>query len=98
MKKRFLRFWLFSLAAVFAASIYPLMMGGRVVSDMLRDGTVLKENYPKYIIPYTPIAVAVILGVLLLPLFVKLMKRFAVLGGSVLSVGTFFGAVMLLHR
>lgn len=98
MKKRFTRFWLLSLVAVLAASFYPLMMGVRVVSDMLRDGTVLKENYPKYIIPYTPIAVAVILGVLLLPLFIKLMKRFAVLGSSVLSVGAFFGLELLFER
>lgn len=98
MKKKFTRFLLFSLAAVLAASFYPLMMGVRVVSDMLRDGTVLKENYPKYIIPYTPIALAVILGVLLLPLFVKLLKRFAVLGGSALSVGVFFGLELLFER
>jgi hypothetical protein len=98
MNKKLTRFWLFSLVAVLAASFYPLLMGVRVVSDMLRDGTVLKENYPKYIIPYTPIAVAVILGVLLLPLFVKLLKRFAVLGGSALSVGVFFGLELLFER
>jgi hypothetical protein len=98
MKKSFTRWWLFSLAAVFAASFYPLMMGVRVVSDMLRDGTVLKENYPKYVIPYTPIAVAVILGALLLPLFVRLLKRFAVLGGSALSIGTFFGLEYLFEK
>ena len=98
MNKKLTRFWLFSLVAVLAASFYPLLMGVRVVSDMLRDGTVLKENYPKYIIPYTPIAVAVILGVLLLPLFVKLLKRFAVLGGSALPVGVFFGLELLFER
>ncbi len=98
MKAKFTRFWLCSLAAVLAASFYPLLMGVRVVSDMLRDGTVLKENYPKYIIPYTPIAVAVILGVLLLPVFVRLLKRFAVLGSSVLSVGAFFGLEYLFEK
>lgn len=98
MKKRFTRFWLLSLVAVLAASFYPLLMGVRVISDMLRDGTVLKENYPKYVIPYTPIAVAVILGVLLLPLFVRLLKRFAVLGGSALSIGTFFGLEYLFEK
>ena len=98
MQKKLTRFWLVSLAAVLAASFYPLLMGVRVISDMLRDGTVLKENYPKYIIPYTPIAVAVILGVLLLPLFIKLMKRFAVLGSSALSVGTFLGLELLFER
>ena len=98
MQKKFKRFWLFSLVAVLAASFYPLLMGIRVISDMLRDGTILKENYPKYIIPYTPIVVAVILGVLLLPLFVKRMKRFALLGGSALSVGAFFGLEYLFEK
>ena len=98
MQKKLTRFWLFSLAAVLAASFYPLLMGVRVVSDMLRDGTVLKENYPKYIIPYTPIAVAVILGVLLLPVFVRLLKRFAILGSSALSVGAFFGLEFLFEK
>ena len=98
MQKKMMRVWLISLAVMLAASFYPLLMGVRVVSDMLRDGTVLKENYPKYIIPYTPIAVALILGVLLLPLFVKLMKRFAVLGSSALSVGAFFGLELLFER
>ncbi len=39
-----------------------------------------------------------ILGVLLLPLFIKLMKRFAVLGSSALSVGTFLGLELLFER
>ena len=98
MKNKLTRFWLFSLAAVLAASFYPLRMGVRVVSDMLRDGTVLKENYPKYIIPYTPIALAVILGVLLMPVFVRLLKRFAMLGSAALSVGAFFGLEYLLEK
>ena len=98
MKKKLTRFWLCSLVAVLAVSFYPLLMGVRVVSDMLRDGTVLKENYPKYIIPYTPIAVAVILGVLLLPVFVRLLKRFAILGSSALSVGAFFGLEFLFEK
>ena len=98
MQKKLIRFWLFALAATLAASFYPLRMGVRVVSDMLRDGTVLKENYPKYIIPYTPIAVAVIFGVLLLPLLLRLFRRRALLGGGALSLGAFFGLEILLEK
>lgn len=65
-------------------------MGIRVITDMILSGTVLKENYPKYIIPYTPLAFAVIIGVLFMPLFLKTMNRYAVLGGSALSVTSFF--------
>ena len=97
--KRFGIYWLVSCIGVIAASCYPLTMGIRVVSDMLRDGTVMKENYPKYIIPYTPIAVAVIFGVLLMPLCIKLCKRLAFAAGSVLSAGAFFALELLFeHR
>ena len=82
-------YYLLSCAGVLAASYYPLSMGVRVAADMIVDGTVMKENYPKYIIPYTPISLAVLVGVLLMPLWIKLFKRFALLGGSVLSVGAF---------
>ena len=56
--KRFRLYYFFACVGVLIASYYPLSMGVRVVADMLLSGTVLKENYPKYIIPYTPIAVA----------------------------------------
>ena len=79
-------------------SFYPLYMGVRVIGDMIKDGTVLKENYPKYVIPYTPIAYAIILGVLLMPLIIKLMKNFAILGGSALSIVTFFGVELLFEK
>lgn len=87
--KQFGIFYLFSCLGILIASYYPLSMGVRVVTDMIVDGTVLKENYPKYIIPYTPISLAVLTGVLLMPLCIKLFKRFALLGGSALSIGAF---------
>ena len=62
--KQFNRYYLFSCLGVLIASYYPLSMGVRVITDMLANGTVMKENYPKYIIPYTPISVAIIIGVI----------------------------------
>ena len=96
--KKYRNYWLISVAAVLAASFYPLYMGVRVVCDMIADGTVMKENYPKYIIPYTPVALALILGVLLMPLFIKAFKRFALVAGGTLSIGAFFGFEMLLEN
>ena len=96
--KKFRLYWLISVFGVIAASAYPLYMGVHVISDMIKDGNVLKENYPKYIIPYTPVAFAVILSVLLLPLLIKFLKRFAVLGGFAASLGTFFAFEMLFEN
>lgn len=76
-KKRFKKYYLLSLAGVLTASFYPLYMGIRVVADMLTRGTVMKEDYPKYIIPYTPISLALIVGMLFMPWLLKYAKRAA---------------------
>lgn len=89
-RKNYWRYYLFSLIIVAVGSFYPICMGIRVVEDMLRYGAVPMERYPKYVIPYTPIAIAVILGVLLIPVFQKLSKKLDFLWGTVLSTGIFF--------
>ena len=96
--KSFNRYYLFSCLGVLIASYYPLSMGIRVITDMLANGTVMKENYPKYIIPYTPISIAIIMGVLLMPLFIKFFKRFAFAGGAISATGIFFGLELLFEQ
>lgn len=96
--KQFNRYYLLSCTGVLIASYYPLLMGVRVITDMIVDGTVLKENYPKYIIPYTPICLAILIGILLMPLCIRLFKRFALPGGSVVSTGAFFILEMLFEQ
>ncbi len=96
--KRFNRYYLFSCIGVLTASYYPLSMGIRVITDMIINGTVLKENYPKYIIPYTPISIAVIVGVVLMPLCSRLWKRFAFAGGASIAAGIFFAIELLFEQ
>ena len=96
--KKYWKFYGFSLLGVVIASSYPIYMGGRVVREMLQNGAVAMENYPKYIIPYTPIAMALIFGVLLLPLFQKLFRRLDFLCGAVFSTGIFFVAEILMEK
>ena len=96
--KQFNRYYLLSCIGVLIASYYPLSMGVRVIRDMIAIGTVAKENYPKYIIPYTPMCIAIILGVLLMPLCIKLFKRFALAGGAAIGVGVFFIVELLFEQ
>ena len=96
--KAFTRCWLLSCLGVLIASYYPLYMGVRVISDMIANGSVLKENYPKYIIPYTPISIAIIVGVLLMPLLIKFCKRFAFVGGGFLATALFFAVELLFEQ
>ncbi len=88
--KLFNRYYLLSCIGILITSYYPLSMGVRVISDMITDGIVLKENYPKYIIPYTPISIAIIIGASLLPLFIKLFKKYATAAGAFIATGIFF--------
>ena len=96
--KSFNRYYLFSCLGMLIASYYPLSMGVRVISDMITNGAVLKENYPKYIIPYTPISVAIIVGVLLMPLLIRFFKRFAFVSGASIAIGIFFALEFLFEQ
>lgn len=91
------RYYIFSVIGVLAASFYPLYMGVRVVSDMITNGTVMKEDYPKYVIPYTPISLALIVGILLMPLLMKYARRAPLFLASAISVAVFFGTELFLE-
>ena len=94
---RFQKYWLATLLGTLAAAAYPIYMGVSVVYDMATKGTVLKENYPKYIIPYAPIALAVIVAVILMPLIFRCAKKYAIGAASVLSSAIFFISELLLE-
>lgn len=94
----FRNFYILSIVGVLLTSIYPLYMGVRVVSDMISDGEVLSANYPKYIIPYTPISLAILVGVLLMPFTIKYAKRFSLLAASIVSISVFFVSELLLEQ
>ena len=96
--KVFNRYYLCSLAGVLIASFYPIWMGVKVVSDMICHGTVYAEDYPKYIIPYTPIALAVIIGVALMPILVRKLEKLALAAGTGISLIVFFASELMLER
>lgn len=96
--KTFRNYYLFSLLGVLLASCYPIYMGISVIVDMIRYGTVYAENYPKYIIPYTPIALSLLVGVALIPIAIKYFKKYALLFGTSISTVIFFAAEFLLER
>lgn len=93
--ERYKKYWAFAFIGTLLVSIYPLYMGFKVIYDMNTSGTVLEENFPKYIIPYTPIAIAVIVGVLAMPLLFKFAKKPSLLAASGLSLLVFFVAEFL---
>ena len=94
----FKKYWIFTVIGTMLASVYPLFMGGRVIWDMATRGFVLMERYPKYIIPYTPISVAIIFGIAFLPLFIRFFKKHAFTVCSILSTAMFFVFELLLEN
>ena len=96
--KTFRKYYLFSLLGVLLASCYPIYMGISVIVDMIRYGTVYAENYPKYIIPYTPIALALLVCVALIPVALEYFKKYALLFGTVISTVLFFVFEFILER
>lgn len=96
--KTFRKYYLFSLLGVLLASCYPIYMGISVIVDMIRYGAVYAENYPKYIIPYTPIALALLVCVALIPVALKYFKKYALLFETVISTVLFFVFEFILER
>ncbi len=94
---KYKRYCLFSLAAVIAASVYPLHKGIRVLVNMAQNGAVPLEEYPKYVIPYAPVAFAVVIGVLLIPALQKVTQKRDMLYGSLVSIAVFFAAERIME-
>lgn len=84
--------YLYALGAVLLASAYPIYMGAVMFSAAIQTGGIDAANYPRYIIPYTPVCIALILCAALLPLASKLCKKFALPVLSALGVLSFLGA------
>ncbi|MBR3700947.1 MAG: hypothetical protein IKM96_04320 [Clostridiales bacterium] len=88
--KTYLKYYLLSFAGLAIACAYPVSMGIKVILMMAVSGAVPYKEYPKYIIPYTPIAVSLIAGVLIMPLIQKLFRRIDIIAGSAAALAVFF--------
>ena len=97
MPKTLRRCWLICLLIVLALSVYPLMMGLKILHGVLFFGGVSAADYPKYVIPYTPISLAALMGVLVMPWFIRRMRR-PILAGSALALAVFFASELLLEN
>jgi hypothetical protein len=92
------RVYFIALGLVLLASIYPIYMGILVVVAYLQNGGINAADYPKYIIPYTPICIALIVSTLLIPLAVKYLKKFSTLAISVVATVWFFASELAFER
>lgn len=92
------KYWLCVLSGLLVLLAYPIYMGLSVLLHMLQSGSVSEEAFPKYIIPYTPIAIAVLVAVLLLPLILKRVEKYPTLAACCLALCVFFPVEFLFEK
>ncbi len=97
-EKKFRIYWLFALLGTLAVSAYPIYMGVKVLRSMAMYGFVPQRNYPKYIIPYTPVAIAVIAAVCLMPVLMKKLKKYPLFTVSGIALVVFFVTEFLFEQ
>lgn len=97
MSKELKRCWLICLLAVLALSAYPLLMGMKILMNVIAIGRISTADYPKYVIPYTPVSLAAIAGVLAMPWLVRRMRR-PMIAAAVLALTVFFASEMALEN
>ena len=98
MKKQYRMFYMVSLSILVIMSLYPIYMGISTFFAYPQNGFIHSEEYPKYIIPYTPMCIAVIISAFLLPVLYRLSKRFAALLDSVIGIGLFFAGELFFEQ
>ena len=74
-KEPYRRFYVSSLLLVVAASVYPIYMGMKIFLLYLAEGMISVEQYPKYIIPYTPMCIGLIFVTAVYPLLYRKWKQ-----------------------
>ena len=84
------RYCILAFAGMLLLCAYPVYMGAGVIVRMARCGCVPMEDYPKYVIPYAPIALALIVCTALMPLFLRIFGKHALIPGAALSLALFF--------
>ena len=94
----FRKYCLFSLAGVVLLSVYPLYMGIKILVDCIGNGRIDAVGFPQYIIPYTPICLALIVGVAVMPLVIRYVRRAVLPAITAFTLILFFAFELLLEN
>lgn len=87
--QKYRNFYFISLAVITALSAYPIYMGISTFSDFLTIGYIEQSDYPKYLIPYAPMCIAMILSAAVMPIFLRFCKKLSLLLTSAIGIGLF---------
>ena len=87
---KYKNFYFISMLAVALASVYPVYMGIVTLISHSKNGFINVSDYQKYIIPYTPVCIALIVSTALMPLMFIVFKRYTLPAVSILGMLLFF--------
>ena len=90
MANQYKKFYALSVSIILLVSIYPLYMAFKTLSSYLNYGYVNAADYPRYIIPYAPICISLILVICFMPIIYKKLKRWTLPGSSLIGAAIFF--------
>lgn len=90
MNNSYKKFYISSLVFIVLLSVYPIYMGISVLLQYIQKGSVWSEAYPKYIIPYTPICIAVMVSAALLPVLHRSSGKYSLIMDSAIGLVIFF--------
>ncbi|MHB1453793.1 MAG: hypothetical protein ACYCYM_07570 [Saccharofermentanales bacterium] len=91
-------FYLLSSATTLAVCAYPVYMGVVTLLAWMQNGVVTLADYKKYVIPYAPIGIALVITVLMMPFIYRLSSRFALPVSSAIGTALFFITEILLEK
>ena len=83
------KFYLISLVAVLLVCAYPVYMGAAILYSYVQNGLVDASNYQKYVIPYTPVCLAIVLNAAIMPLLYRRFRRHSGWIASLLGAAVF---------
>lgn len=95
MDQKYRNYCLLSAVGILVLCLYPILMGVRVCAGMITEGSIPVERYPKYVIPYAPIALSLIAGVGLMPVYQKRKRAFPL--GALTGTAMFFLAERIME-
>ena len=96
------RVYMLAMAFLLLSSVYPILMGIAVLRDLISLGAVSAENYPKYVIPYTPICISLLLTAAFeednFDEFADKLKKYGFAVSAVGSVAVFFALELAMEH
>jgi len=98
MRMNSTKFYIVSLGVIIASCFYPIYMGINTIRIYLKVGYLELDNLYQYMIPYTPIAISLILSIIIMPILYKLLKKYTLLGMSVVAILIFLIAEMQFEK